>query len=1231
MNTRALLLPLFLLGCSRDGTTVADAAVAPTAHAAIERAVTIARHDAELENAFARSSFEHANGAFAIARDRAVAPRFADGSFSVRSPDHAPVTLRTRGLRGHEGELVSGRIGYADVAPSTDLLAASFLDRLELFYLLGDETAPHHFALDFVLPEGVTLRAESEGSIAIDDAHGTFLRIPRAYAVDAHGVRREATLSIEGGAVVVDLDTHDLAYPVLLDPAIDQVQWTDLSPVSIPPYTGTSSSVRVTPPAGWARTYGSMAYGDAGSGGRMWLFGGTYVTSSNPPWQFAGQLFEWNGSTWTARGSSYSYGFGPVDFTQRVGNIAYDSARKKVVWIGGYIFGPSGAHVAAAEFDPIAGSWAKTCDDGSPCYDTMPDVGGTPSVVYAFGKTVVVYTNGTSTWDPVGGKLVKWALPTDFARSGPGLAYDSDRNIVVAFGGTGGQNDTWELDGTTWSAKTVASPPPGTATPVLAYDSARKRTLLFTASSSMYEWDGSTWTAVSVSGAPSGRSGAAFGYDAARGRLLAMGGHTANLSNAGDPSSSNPCFDKAPTTYHDFNKDYRYCNKLDFHTGLVFGGDCSATRPCDAGTYCVDGVCCTTSCASSCQRCVAPGKVGSCVSVVSATDPDTCTGTSTCSAAGVCGKLNGQACTAGNECLSNNCIDGVCCNVACGGACEACNITGKVGTCTPLAKGSAGKGCGSFTCSGTSGACATTCTTDVDCAGSAYCEGGTCKPAQAVGAVCARDRQCTGGRCSDGVCCGAPCDGPCDVCSKALGATADGTCTNLPATAAPAGCGGFACSGTSGACATSCTVDADCAATAWCNSGSCVVKKAQGQSCDRTAQCSSGLACADGVCCNEACDGTCRACSAVNKASGDKSGECGAAREHTNPNAKCVKEDVTTCGLTGECDGAGACAKYPAGAGCGPTGSTTCDAGVVKGQTCDGLGSCRIDMTGTSCAPGACKDGACAWTCGDDSGCASTAWCDAGLCRAKGIPGQKCAAHGQCASGHCADGVCCNVACTGSCEACDVEGTRGTCTPVSGTPHMGHPACPAADPSNACSALSCDGIDRNNCARRAGSEVTCREASCAAEVATLSATCDGSGACPAAITQSCQPYACGDVKCKTSCTADSDCKSGFVCDVKAGACTGGASCGPDGSVTRVDGTKLECAPYACEATGNCKTSCSVSEDCIAPAICSGSVCAVPDGSTGESGGCATSRGTGASTLAMLALVLLGRLKRRRAA
>ena len=53
-----------------------------------------------------------------------------------------------------------------------------------------------------------------------------------------------------------------------------------------------------------------------------------------------------------------------------------------------------------------------------------------------------------------------------------------------------------------------------------------------------------------------------------------------------------------------------------------------------------------------------------------------------------CGKAqNGQTCTKDGGCISGHCVDKVCCNSGCSGACTACNLPGRLGTCLPVDMG----------------------------------------------------------------------------------------------------------------------------------------------------------------------------------------------------------------------------------------------------------------------------------------------------------------------------------------------------------------------------------------------------------------------------------------------------------------------------------------------------------------------------------------------------------------
>ena len=90
------------------------------------------------------------------------------------------------------------------------------------------------------------------------------------------------------------------------------------------------------------------------------------------------------------------------------------------------------------------------------------------------------------------------------------------------------------------------------------------------------------------------------------------------------------------------------------------------------------------------------------------------------------------------------------------------------------------------------------------------------------GAACTVPTDCASGTCVDGVCCNQACGGPCDVCSAALGASADGVCTPAPAGSpgSPA-CATGTCDGSSAQCSGGCAADTDCSAGEACTAGLC--------------------------------------------------------------------------------------------------------------------------------------------------------------------------------------------------------------------------------------------------------------------------------------------------------------------------------------------------------------------------------------------------------------------------
>jgi hypothetical protein len=136
-----------------------------------------------------------------------------------------------------------------------------------------------------------------------------------------------------------------------------------------------------------------------------------------------------------------------------------------------------------------------------------------------------------------------------------------------------------------------------------------------------------------------------------------------------------------------------------------------------------------TDCPGPCQSC---STSHTCVAVTSKDDPSGhCAGT--CDANGACKAGVGQACASASACANDTCVDGYCCERACNGTCEACDIT--PGKCTILASG-ASPHAGHGTCTATDPTCAGKCDgssgtcfyTTVAC-GTASCTGSTLQPA----------------------------------------------------------------------------------------------------------------------------------------------------------------------------------------------------------------------------------------------------------------------------------------------------------------------------------------------------------------------------------------------------------------------------------------------------------------------------------------------------------------------
>ena len=142
---------------------------------------------------------------------------------------------------------------------------------------------------------------------------------------------------------------------------------------------------------------------------------------------------------------------------------------------------------------------------------------------------------------------------------------------------------------------------------------------------------------------------------------------------------------------------------------------------------------------------------------------------------------DGGPCVDRDECQSN-CVDGVCCNTACNGAMEACNIPGTEGMCTrTLPDGEPctdREECESQNC--VDGVCCNTPCDGPNQACNIPGAEGMCTPTLPDGESCTKENQCSSNFCVDAVCCNRLCDGPAETCNLQGSA---GTCTTVAAPA----------------------------------------------------------------------------------------------------------------------------------------------------------------------------------------------------------------------------------------------------------------------------------------------------------------------------------------------------------------------------------------------------------------------------------------------------------------
>lgn len=420
------------------------------------------------------------------------------------------------------------------------------------------------------------------------------------------------------------------------------------------------------------------------------------------------------------------------------------------------------------------------------------------------------------------------------------------------------------------------------------------------------------------------------------------------------------------------------------------GSSCSEDQECSS-TFCVDGICCSSSCDQVCSAC------------------DTAENPGTCTVVGRDDECDGR-CPLDTDCI------------AYGSGLSAANCDG-IGQCRVITEGD---------CEPLLANAGTLC---VSATGTCNDNGACVVPNKKVlGESCVADDECAEGHCVVGrsgnsLCCTAACDGPCQTCSDSgrcdqipshdasceiVDCAEDNLCRDYGPDLTTNLCRGFAECRTVRDCSiTFLRPEQECACEA---DGSCSL--VVGAACDAADECRSGA-------CDETVDGLSVCCADDCAAQGMRCSRDGShCVECEGDTAECLVDQVTRSCIDE------AYVSEPCGNGC-DRGTGTCAALRDLGAACTGSAQCLSAL----CAPDVnatnrCCDPSCAASgrvCGVDGTCVcpTNEVVVNGECRR--IDGETCESGAECASTFCVatpsgGNICCNSACDG--DFCSLDGSR---------------------------------------------------------------------------------------------------------------------------------------------------------------------------------------------------------------
>ena len=270
------------------------------------------------------------------------------------------------------------------------------------------------------------------------------------------------------------------------------------------------------------RAHHALAYDESNK--QVVLTCGSTPLDGGNSFKFFNDLWGYDGKQWISNGTA-------GDERSGIG-LAYDTKRKKLYSFGGY----TGDGRSRSEFRVLENNEWKIIPQNPGV------IAAEPGLVYDSHRDRLITFGGSAGRGQVNGETWEWdgtvwkkfegAAPE--ARQAIVMVYDSKRNKTILFGGGGRKGpesiygDTWEFDGAAWKKVSDTGPAPRVSAGY-AYDSDRGLLIVFGGMTKTgfvndtWSFDGKEWKKLSDNG-PKARAMGYLAYDKERKKIILFGG-----------------------------------------------------------------------------------------------------------------------------------------------------------------------------------------------------------------------------------------------------------------------------------------------------------------------------------------------------------------------------------------------------------------------------------------------------------------------------------------------------------------------------------------------------------------------------------------------------------------------------------------------------------------------------------------------------------------------------------